>query len=260
MVLKSKIFKGFLAVSTLFLGTILSQANAEIPQADLATAIEKYLATDKGRDSIGQAAQAYFKNLQEQGKKDQELKEQAQLEDQFKNPVNIDIGTSPVKGPADAKVTIIEFSDFECPFCIRGKSTMEEVLKAYPTDVKVVFKNLPLPFHKNAVPAAKAALAAGKQGKFWEMHDKLFDNQKNLTQAFFEKTAGELGLNVDKFKTDMNDPEIDKQIEADKKLAEANGIQGTPGFFVNGVAVKGAYPFEHFQGIIDRWLGKTKAG
>lgn len=235
----------------------ISTAHAEISQADLSSAMDKYLASDAGRDAIGKTAQAYFKNMQEQAKKDQESREKAQLEEQFNNPVKIDIGSSPVKGPAGAKVTIVEFSDFECPFCVRGKNTMEEVLKAYPNDVKVVFKNLPLPFHKNAVPAAKAALAAGKQGKFWEMHDKLFDNQKSLNQATYEKIAGELALDVEKFKKDMADPALDKQIEEDKKIAEANGIQGTPGFFVNGVAVKGAYPFEHFQSIIDRWLAKS---
>jgi protein-disulfide isomerase len=247
---------GLLTAAVLAIGIYSSSVRAEIPATDFASAFEKYLQTDKGREAVGKAAQAYFKNLQEQAKKDQEDREKAELENQFKNPVKIDIGNSPVKGNADAKVTIIEFSDFECPFCTRGKNTMDEVLKAYPNDVKVVFKNLPLPFHANAVPAAKAALAANKQGKFWEMHDKLFENQRELTPENFEKFAKELGLDVAKFKADMSDPALDAQIEADKKLAEQHGIQGTPGFFVNGVAVKGAYPFPHFKTIIDRWLGK----
>jgi len=252
------IFTGILGA--IFLGTLLtSSVKAEIPQTDLASALDKYLQTDQGQTAVGKAAQAYFKNLQDQARKDQEQREKSDLESQFTNPVKIDAGNSPVHGPAAAKITIIEFSDFECPFCSRGKATMDEVQKAYPNDVKVVFKNFPLPFHKNAVPAAKAAMAANKQGKFWEMHDKLFENQKELGQAFYEKAAAEIGLDVAKFKADMNDPEIDKSIEADKKLGEANGIQGTPGFFVNGVAVKGAYPFDHFKTIIDRWLGKTPA-
>ena len=251
---------GVIAAAALAIGAISMPVSAEIPANDFASAFEKYLQTDKGREAVGKAAQAYFKNLQESAKKEQEDREKAELENQFKNPVKIDIGNSPVKGNPAAKVTIVEFSDFECPFCTRGKSTMDEVLKAYPNDVKVVFKNLPLPFHQNAVPAAKAALAAGKQGKFWEMHDKLFENQRELTAENFEKFAKELSLDLSKFKADMNDPEIDKQIEADKKLAEAHGIQGTPGFFVNGVAVKGAYPFPHFKTIIDRWLGKGAAG
>lgn len=256
--MKTKIIgSSLVAAAVVAFALTSSPVTAEIPSTDFAKAFDKYLQTDAGRDAVGKAAQAYFKNLQEAAKKEQEDKEKADFENQFKNPVKIDIGSSPVKGNADAKVTIIEFSDFECPFCTRGKATMEEVLKNYPNDVKIVFKNLPLPFHQNATPAAKAALAAGKQGKFWEMHDKLFDNQRELTQANFEKFAKDLGLDVGKFKTDMNDPEIDKQIEADKKLAEQHGIQGTPGFFVNGVAVKGAYPFPHFKGIIDRWLGKT---
>ncbi len=256
---KSVIGAGLLASLIVGFSVLSSSVRAEIPAADFASALEKYLQTDQGRDLVGKAAQAYFKNLQEQAKKDQEEREKSQLEDQFKNPVKIDIGKSPVKGPSDAKITIVEFSDFECPFCSRGKATMDEVLKAYPNDVKIAFKNLPLPFHKSAVPAAKAAMAANMQGKFWEMHDKLFENQRELTPANFEKWAQEIGLDVAKFKTDMNNPEIDKQIEEDKKIAEAQGIQGTPGFFVNGVAVRGAYPFDHFKGIIDRWLGKAPA-
>ena len=138
---------------------------------------------------------------------------------------------------------------------------MKEVLKNYPKDVKLVFKNLPLPFHKNAEPAARAALAAGKQGKFWEMHDKLFANQKKLNEAFYTSTAKDLGLNVETFKKDYASDELKKQVKDDAAQARKLGIQGTPGFTVNGVMVKGAYPFDHFKGIVDRWLSDdpTKA-
>ena len=220
-----------------------------------------FLTTDDGQKTVGEATQKYFQKLQKDKRKVEESKRKGELEDAFKKPVVVDAGDSPFKGPADAKVTIIEFSDFECPFCTRGKKTMEDVAKAYPKDVKVVFKNLPLAFHKNAEPAAKAALAAHKQGKFWEMHDKLFDNQRALNDEFYMATAKELGLDVDKFKADMASDDITKQIEADKELAKKHGITGTPGFFVNGVPVKGAYPLDHFKGIIDRWLSDdpTKA-
>ncbi|MCB0317866.1 MAG: thioredoxin domain-containing protein [Bdellovibrionales bacterium] len=152
---------------------------------------------------------------------------------------------------------MVEFSDFQCPYCKRGADTMAEVLKAYPNDVNLVFKNLPLPFHKQAGPAAKAALAAGKQGKFWEMHDRLFNNQQRLSAGFYEEQAKDLGLDVEKFKTDLNDPELEKQLKADMDLAQKHGISGTPGFFVNGVEVRGAMPVDHFKGIIDRWLKET---
>lgn len=232
---------------------------AEVSQAEFEKAMEQYLKTPKGQETLGQAVEGYFRKRQEEARKKQEQRAAAQMEEQFKNPVKIPIGNSPVKGPKNAKVTIVEFSDFQCPYCARGRITIEQVLKAYPNEVKVVFKNLPLPFHKNAMGAAKAALAAAKQGKFWEMHDELFKNQRNLSQDFYIKTAQKLGLNVEKFKKDMNSPEIKKQIDEDMALARKHGIRGTPGFFVGGVAVKGAYPFEHFKKIIDRWLEKGGA-
>ena len=215
---------------------------------------DKYLQTEAGQEKLGKAVEGYFRKMQERAQKDEASRADAEIEAQFKNPVKIDLANAPTIGPANAKITIVEFSDFQCPFCSRGAKTVKEVMKAYPNDVKVAFKNLPLPFHQQAVPAAKAALAAGKQGKFWEMHDVLFENQQNLTDELFVAQAGKLGLNVEKFKTDMASEEIAKQIEADKALAEKQGIQGTPFFYVNGVAVRGAYPAEHFKKIVDRWL------
>jgi protein-disulfide isomerase len=216
--------------------------------------IEDYLATDKGKEQLGKALESYMMAKQANARKQAEDQAEADVERQFKNPVKIDIGKSPVRGPENAKVTIIEFSDFQCPYCSRGKETIDQVMKAYPSDVKVVFKNLPLPFHQQAEPSAKAALAAQKQGKFWEFHDELFGNQGKLSPEFLEETAKKLGLDMDKFKKDMADPAVMAQINEDKALAAKNDIQGTPGFFVNGVAVKGAYPFDHFKMIIDRWL------
>ncbi len=226
-----------------------SHADAKFDQQ-----MEQYLATEKGKEQIGKTLEGYMQERQAKARKQAEDQANAELEKQFTNPVKIDIGNSPVKGPENAKITIIEFSDFQCPYCSRGKETMDQVLKAYPNDVKVAFKNLPLPFHAEALPAAKAALAAQKQGKFWEMHDKLFDNQQKLKSGYYEEAAKELGLDLEKFKKDMADPAIEKQINEDKEIAAKNDIQGTPGFFVNGVAVKGAYPVDHFKTIIDRWL------
>lgn len=218
--------------------------------------MKAYLESEAGRESIGQAMDSYVKERQMKAQKAQAEQEANQLESQFKNPVKIDVGKSPVKGPENAKVTIIEFSDFQCPYCSRGRDTMDQVLKAYPNDVKVVFKNLPLPFHNEAMPAAKAALAAGKQGKFFEYHDELFDNQQKLSEEFYLEAAKKLSLDVEKFKKDLQDPAIEAQIKEDMEVARKNGIQGTPGFFVNGVAVRGAYPLEHFKGLIDRWLAQ----
>ncbi len=235
-------------ITSLLFAGIVGVARAEIDDKQFATAFEKYAATDKGQELLGKSVQEYFKNQQARA-------QAAEAEDLFKNPAKIDVGESPVKGPADAKITIIEFSDFQCPYCKRGKENMDAVMKAYPNQVKLSFKHMPLPFHQQATPAAKAAYAAGKQGKFWEMHDALFNNQEKLGAALFEEQAKTLGLDLAKFKADMASPDAEKEIKENVALATKNGIQGTPGFFVNGVAVKGAYPVEHFKMIIDRLLG-----
>lgn len=251
----NKFFKAILVasmISSVAYAAPDTKAAAPAIDPNMKKAIDIYLDSEQGQEKIGLATQAYFRRLQEKMKMDQEKKMEQEVEAQFKNPINIEIGKSPVKGPANAKVTIIEFSDFQCPYCTRGRSTIEQVLKAYPNDVKVAFKNLPLPFHDQAMPAAKAALAAGKQNKFWEMHDALFDNQANLNDKLYEEQAKKLGLNVEQFKKDLASPDIEKQIKEDMEIAAKHQFQGTPGFVVGGVAVKGAYPFEHFKKIIDR--------
>jgi protein-disulfide isomerase len=241
-----------LALSALLLAPAAS--NADIADKDFSKAIEKYLSTDSGQEQVGKAIESYFQRRQKEAQKGQEKQAEQDLESQFKNPIKIDVGSSPVKGPANAKITIIEFSDFQCPFCKRGKDTMDEVLKKYPNDVKLAFKQLPLAFHDKAEPAARASLSAGKQGKFWEMHDALFDNQSALSAEFFLEQAKKLGLDIEKFKKDMEADDVTEQIKKDKEVADKNGISGTPGFFVNGVAVRGAYPLSHFDTIIQRWL------
>jgi protein-disulfide isomerase len=122
-----------------------------------------------------------------------------------------------------------------------------------------VFKHNPLPFHKDAKGAAQATIAAGKQGKFWEYHDKLFANQKALSLAQLDGYAQELGLNMGKFKKDMNSAETAAQIAADQKLAQEVQARGTPNSFVNGRQVSGARPFADFKGVIDEEIKKAKA-
>ncbi len=177
----------------------------------------------------------------------------------------IPIGDSPVKGKATAPITIVEFSEFQCPYCARGNNTMDELLKKYPNDVKVVFKHFPLAFHQQAPGASKLAMAAGEQGKFWEMHDLLFQNQKELKgktdDQLKEWGAGlgkQLGLDANKLKADFDKPEFQKQIDADMALGKELAVRGTPHFFVNGERVKGAQPATAFEAIIKRQLEEAK--
>jgi protein-disulfide isomerase len=165
------------------------------------------------------------------------------------------LGDAYTKGPDDAPVTIVEFSDFQCPYCARGTQNLREAVSAYEGKVKIAFKHYPLPFHNEAKDAAKAAMAAGEQGKFWEMHQALFDAQKQLKQdGIFEELAGKLGLNMAKFKKDMQNPEYDKIIEADMKQGQGVGVRGTPAFFINGSRIVGAQPPAKFKQEIEKAL------
>ncbi|MCB0353100.1 MAG: thioredoxin domain-containing protein [Bdellovibrionales bacterium] len=231
-------------------------AMADIAAGEFEKAMSKYMETDAGKKALGATVENYFRQRQEEMRKQREKDQEQELEDQFKKPVSVDIGSSPTRGPKDAPITIVEFSDFQCPYCSRANQVIDQVLKEYDGKVRIAFKNLPLPFHQQAEPAAKAALAASKQGKFWEMHDALFENQRQLSEEFYLAQAKELGLDIEKFKKDMESEDVKKQIAADTEAARQHGISGTPGFFVNGVAVKGALPFSHFKSIIDRWLEK----
>ncbi|MEY4582065.1 MAG: hypothetical protein RL701_6768, partial [Pseudomonadota bacterium] len=171
---------------------------------------------------------------------------------------NVPVGDSPAKGPADALVTIVEFSDFQCPFCSRVEGTVKQIHETYGKDVRVVFKQNPLPFHPNAGPAAEASLAAHDQGKFWEMHEKLFANQNALERDKLETYATELGLNAGKFKTSLDTNKHKATIEAEQKLARDLGAAGTPSFFINGRNLRGAQPFEAFKAVIDEEIAKAK--
>ncbi|HEY0708060.1 MAG TPA: thioredoxin domain-containing protein [Polyangia bacterium] len=164
---------------------------------------------------------------------------------------------APRKGPKDAKVTIVEFSDFQCPFCSRVNPTLKQIEEKYGKDVAIVFVNQPLSFHAQARGAAAAFLAAHKQGKAWEMHDKLFANQQALMPADIEKYAQELGLNLPRFKKDVADPATEKMIADDQALASSVGADGTPAFYINGRELSGAQPFASFQTMIDEELKKA---
>jgi protein-disulfide isomerase len=146
-------------------------------------------------------------------------------------------GDAPAFGPADAKVTIVEFSDFQCPFCSRAATATKQVKEKYGDKVRFVFRQFPLSFHKDAHLAAQASLAANAQGKFWEYHDKLFENQKALDRASLEKYAQELGLNMAEFKKALDEKTYADEVDADFKLGEEIGVDGTPTMFLNGKRV-----------------------
>lgn len=206
----------------------------------------------KGPDSIEKA----IKTIVDRKKEEARRQENPSVEERMKNRVNVTYDGAPIKGSPNAPVTIVEFSDFECPFCKRVLPSIEQILKEYDGKVKLAFRHNPLPFHARAMPAAKAAVAAQKQGKFWEMHDKMFANQAELTEANFKKWAKELKLDLKKFEADMNDPETAKRIDEDADFARSNNAGGTPSFFIDGVLLVGAMPADKFREIIDAVLNE----
>ena len=160
----------------------------------------------------------------------------------------------PSKGPADASITIIEFSDFQCPYCKRAGPIIEEVLGKYPRDVRIVYRHLPLANHSRARPAAEASVCADGQGKFWQYHDTLFENNRKLGDDDLLSYATEIGLNIDKFKQCLTSTETRSKVQADLEAAQNAGISGTPAFVVNGVLISGAKPASEFIAIIDSEL------
>ncbi len=160
----------------------------------------------------------------------------------------------PVRGSASAPVTIVLFSDFQCPFCARVEPTLQRVEQEYGGKVRLVWKNQPLPFHPNALPAAEAADAAREQGKFWPMHDRLFAAQRELSPDLYARVAKELGLDMRRFDEATRSGRARTRIQEDQRLAAQIGAQATPTMFVNGEKVEGAVPFEALKAVIDRKL------
>jgi protein-disulfide isomerase len=171
----------------------------------------------------------------------------------------VEVGTSPVRGPKDAPITIVTFSDFQCPYCTRLEKTLARVREHYGDKVRIVWKDAPgTEYHKEAMGAHEAARAAGEQGRFWEMHDLIFSRPYVLHRAMFEKYAAGLGLDMEKFRAALDSGKFRAAIQAETEYAiNLAGPSGTPTVFVNGRLMPGAYPFESFQQVIDEELARA---
>src|SRR6185503_6901523 len=164
--------------------------------------------------------------------------------------------SGPSKGGRDAPVLIVEFSDFQCPYCKQATSTLKQVLQSYGERVRLVFKHTPLPIHAGAFKAAQAAVCADKQGKFWEYHDRLFSSNVLSTDAL-RKQAAELGLEINEFNACLDSEASRAAVLKDMKEARQADIQGTPSFVISGSVLRGARSFEDFKSVIDRELKKS---
>ena len=169
---------------------------------------------------------------------------------------NVTTDDDPGIGPEDAPVTIIEFSDYQCPYCRRWTEQVEkQIIETYGDKVRIVYRDFPLTsIHPESLPAAEAANCAGEQGKYWEYHDALFAQKHGLGEKAYLAYAKDLGLDVDKFSACLDEHRYRDEVMADREYAINLGIRSTPTFFVNGIAVVGAQPFDVFKSIIDREL------
>ena len=167
-------------------------------------------------------------------------------------PISVD--DDPSIGPEDAPITIIQFAEFQCPYCGRAKQVIDQVMKKYEGKVRMVYRDFPLSFHDRAIPAAVAANCAGEQGKYWEMYDKLMSNQRALSEDDLTGHATALELDMEKWNTCRKDPAQAKEVQKDFEDGTKAGVQGTPAFFINGIFLNGAVPLEQFTAIIDAEL------
>ncbi len=174
----------------------------------------------------------------------------AAWKENLKNPIKVDLSRAAVLGRSSASLTLVEFADFQCPYCIQAHPTVKALLDKHKGQIRYAFLHLPLPNHPQAMPAAQAAWAATKQNKFFEYQDKLFQLGGKLEPTTYEAIAKDLGLNLEKFNADRNSPEANKDIESDMKQAEAIGVNGTPTFVLNGLMIRGLPPMEDFESAI----------
>jgi predicted DsbA family dithiol-disulfide isomerase len=165
-------------------------------------------------------------------------------------------GVSPAKGTTKPAVTIVEFSDFECPYCRAAQHSLKQVLESYPAQVRLVFKQLPLEGHRNSLPGARAAYCAGEQDRFWQFHDALFAAQA-LSPAVFTQIASELGLGLPKFQDCLNSERSRTAVVKDLETARLFGVESTPSFIVNGKLIQGALSFADWQKIVEQELKQS---
>lgn len=187
------------------------------------------------------------------------LRENAKVSVNLEPPrMNIEIGNSPVQGPAEAKVTIIDFSDYQCPFCGQARKTLKKIFDTYGNSVRFVFKDFPMSFHRDAQKAHEAAHCAGDQDKYWSMYELLFANQNTLKLNNLKHFAKELELDMEKFNKCLEEGTYSKRVVKNIEQGRRFGVKKAPTFFINGIMLSGAVPFSNFKEIIDNELIEEK--
>jgi protein-disulfide isomerase len=238
---------------------------AEVSDADIDTFYtENQSRIRQSRVEIGEQIRDY---LRQQRLEEAEKAFFATLEDTFEvdvllEPMRVAVAVDghPSRGPETAPVTIVEFSDFECPYCKRVVPTLDQVEEKYGEQVRVVYRHYPLSSHPNAQKAAEASLCARDQGKFWEMHDLMFEEQRNLAEADLKEKAARLELDAAAFADCLDSDRHAEAVQSDMRDGSLAGVDGTPAFFVNGRFLSGAVPFETLAALIDDEIRRKKRG
>ncbi|TVR07087.1 MAG: disulfide bond formation protein DsbA [Phormidium sp. GEM2.Bin31] len=203
---------------------------------------------------ILESVQAY---QQEQQRSQQESRG-AVVQQMRENPAQF-IGESPVKGAAAQEIVMIEFSDFQCPFCARASGTVAEFIEEHGDRVTLVFKHLPLvSINPQSLPAARASWAAQQQGQFWEYHQALFENQERLGESLYLEIAEDLNLDLEQFERDRESEAAIAAVQTDLELADQLGLTGTPTFFINGESFTGAVPLEEMEAVLAQVTGESQ--
>jgi protein-disulfide isomerase len=236
------------------------EAGGEVPEEEIAAFYDEHidqmggLPLDEMRDRI-----SAFLKQQRSATIVANLRDQATAEILLE-PARIEVeAIGPSRGPDDAVVTIVEFSDFQCPFCQRVVPTIDQIVAKYPTQVRFVYRNLPLSIHPRAQAAAEAAACADKQGNFWGYHDLIFANTRALSAEDLERHASDLGLEMQAFRQCVQNRETQQLVDADTAAAESLRISGTPSFLVNGIPMHGAQSVEAFSEVIDAEIARNSA-
>ncbi len=201
-----------------------------------------------GQKKAGERYMAYIEELR--------TKYQATVQLPFPDVPRIDVSVDddPTVGPADAPITIIQFAEYQCPYCGKARESLDRVEKQYEGKVRLVFRDFPLDFHPRAVPAAVAANCAGKQDKYWPVHNAIMKDQQSLADADLLAIAKTAGVDIASWEECRKDPAMEAEVAKDLDDGRKAGVSGTPAFFINGIFINGAQPFEKFKAIIDAEL------
>lgn len=247
-----------------FLAAVIDSSPPEPTEAQVDSVYEAFRdRINAPKDSVAPQIVAFLVNQARRARFDSllaSLREEYDVVNLLEPPRTEVAATGPAQGPEDAPVTIVEFSDFECPFCRRIHPTLKQVMESYEGKVRLVYRQLPLTsIHANAMKAAEASLCAHEQGQFWAMHDAMFEGEGGLAVASLKATAADIGLDAEAFARCLDSGEMTDAVEADLEAARELGLSGTPALFINGRYLSGAQPYETIARVIDDELRRSGA-